>query len=71
MRRLLRRTIVLLVLAVAGVLALAAYPALGDPVNGDNATPGTLTCGGITHPTTSGSGAALAIQLTAGAGFSW
>jgi hypothetical protein len=68
MRRLLRRTIVLLVLAVAGVLALAAYPALGDPVNGHNATPGTLTCGGITHPTTSGSGAALAIQLTDGSG---
>jgi hypothetical protein len=50
-----------------GVLAFAAYPALGDPVNGHNATPGTLTCG-ITHPTTSGSGAALAIQLTDGSG---
>ena len=32
------------------------------------ATPGTLTCGGITHPTTSGSGPANAIQLTDGSG---
>lgn len=68
MRHLLRRTIVLLVLAAAGVLALVAYPALGDPLNGHNATPGTLTCGGITHPTTSGSGLANAIQLTDGSG---
>jgi hypothetical protein len=28
----------------------------------------TLTCGGATHPTTSGSGAANAIQLTDGSG---
>jgi hypothetical protein len=62
------RTIALLVLVVAAVLVLAAYPALGDPLNGHNATPGTLTCGGITHPTTSGSVPANAIQLTDGSG---
>jgi len=54
--------------AAQHLVDLAAYPALGDPLNGHNATPGTLTCGGITHPTTSGSGHALAIQLTDGSG---
>ena len=44
---------------------------LGDPLNGHNATPGTLTCGGITHPTTSGSGPANAIELTDGSGVFW
>jgi hypothetical protein len=67
MRRLLRRTVVL-VLAIGAVLVLAAYPALGDPLNGHNSTPGTLTCGGVTHPTTSGSGPANAIQLAEGSG---
>jgi hypothetical protein len=66
-RHLLRRTVVL-VLAIGAVLVLAAYPALGDPLNGHNSTPGTLTCGGVTHPTTSGSGPANAIQLADGSG---
>jgi hypothetical protein len=68
MRLPLGRTIVLLVLALGGVLALAVYPALADPLSGHNSTPGTLTCGGVVHPTTSGSGPANAIQLTDGSG---
>ena len=62
------RTIAVLALVVTAVLVLAVSPAVGDPLNGHNATPGTLTCGGITHPTTSGSGPANAIQLTDGSG---
>jgi hypothetical protein len=67
MRHPFRRTTVLLMLAGAGMLA-ATGSALSDPLNGHNATPGTLTCGGITHPTTSGSVPANAIELTDGSG---
>ena len=67
MRHPFRRTTVLLMLAGAGMLA-AARGALSDPLNGNNATPGTLTCAGITHPTTSGSVPANAIELTDGSG---
>lgn len=67
MKHAFRRTAVLLVVAGTGTLAQVG-PALGDPLNGHNATPGTLTCGGITHPTTSGSFPANAIQLTDGSG---
>ena len=51
---------------LVAALALAvsfAQGAAADPVGGHNATPGTLTCGNVTYRTTSGSPAALAIQL--------
>ncbi len=47
-------------------LALGVGPVLADPINGHNSTPGSISCpsAGITDaPTTSGSGAAMAIQL--------
>ena len=68
MSQAIHRPMGLLVFVLAAVLVLAAYPALGDPLNGHNATPGTLTCGGIKHPTTSGSMPANAIELTDGSG---
>jgi len=52
------------VTASVALAAVAAAPtALADPINGHNSTPGTLTCGQSVYPTTSGSFAALAIQV--------
>jgi hypothetical protein len=48
--------------ALVAALAVASQ-ALADPVNGHNSTPGTLTCGQTVYQTTSGSFAALAIQV--------
>jgi hypothetical protein len=46
------------------IVALAVTSqALADPVNGNNSTPGTLTCGQTVYQTTSGSDQALAIQV--------
>jgi hypothetical protein len=52
-------------LAVAA-LALWVGPVLADPINGNNSTPGSISCpsaGIVDARTTSGSGAAMAIQL--------
>jgi len=50
-----------------GVALLAALAvtsqASADPVNGNNSTPGTLTCGQTVYQMTSGSDPALAIQI--------
>lgn len=51
------------VLAGLMVALTVASPALADPVTGHNSTPGTLKCGQTVYQTTSGSGAALAIQV--------
>jgi hypothetical protein len=46
------------------IVALAVTSqALADPGNGNNSTPGTLTCGQTVYQTTSGSDQALAIQV--------
>ena len=50
-------------LAALVVPLAVASQALADPVTGHNSTPGTLTCGQTVFQTTSGSFAALAIQV--------
>lgn len=54
-------------MCLTGLLLALAVPVgvRADPVNGHNATPGTLTCPGFNEPvlSTSGSGAAMAIQI--------
>ena len=60
-----RRGLAAVALALAA-LALGVGPVLADPINGNNSTPGSISCpsaGIVDAPTTSGSGAAMAIQL--------